>query len=81
MKLGNNIRKLRFQAGEMTQANLARGIGVTRQTIISLEKGKYIPSTLLALKMADFFEVMVEDIFFILKEENKTERSGNDEKE
>ncbi|MFP4547388.1 MAG: helix-turn-helix transcriptional regulator [Fidelibacterota bacterium] len=81
MKLDNNIRKLRFQTGELTQAELAKGIGVTRQTIISLEKGKYIPSTLLALKMANFFEVIVEDIFFIVEEQHETERSDINEKE
>jgi putative transcriptional regulator len=54
----------------MTQEELAQAVGVTRQTIISIEKGRFIPSTLLALKLANFFKKPVEDIFFIL-EDNK----------
>jgi putative transcriptional regulator len=69
VKLGNNLRKLRFSQGEMTQEALANSVGVTRQTIISLEKGKYVPSTLLALKLARFFGEPVEAIFYILEEQ------------
>lgn len=69
VELGNNLRKLRFSRGEMTQEALAQSVGVTRQTIISLEKGKYVPSTLLALKLARFFEKPVEAIFYIIEEE------------
>ncbi len=68
VKLGNNLRQLRFSRGEMTQAALAEEVGVTRQTIISLEKGKYVPSTLLALKLAGFFEKPVEEIFYITED-------------
>ena len=49
----------------MTQADLAEKIGVSRQTINAMEAGKYIPSTLLALKIAACFEVRVEDIFML----------------
>ena len=49
----------------MTQEELAQAVGVTRQTIISIEKGRFVPSTLLALKLAKFFKKPVEDIFFI----------------
>ena len=69
MKLGNNIRRCRFDNNEMSQQNLADAIGVTRQTIFSIEKGKFVPSTLLALKIAKFFNKTVEDIFYIIKDE------------
>ncbi len=59
----NNIRRLRFDHGEMTQQALAERVGVTRQTIISLEAGKYVPSLLLAFRMARAFGVGVEDVF------------------
>lgn len=65
MKLKNNIRQLRFQNKEMSQQKLADLIGVSRMTIYSIEKGKYIPSTLLSLKMARVFKASVEDIFTI----------------
>jgi putative transcriptional regulator len=69
MKLGNSVRRCRFDRDEMSQQALADAVGVTRQTIFSIEKGKFIPSTLLALKIARFFHKAVEDIFFILDEE------------
>ncbi len=53
---------------QVTQEALAESVGVTRQTIIALEKGNYIPSVLLALKIAKTFRVSVEDIFKIQKE-------------
>ena len=62
-KISNNIRKLRFEAGEMTQEQLAERVGVTRQTIIALEAGKYLPSLYLALKLAGVFNTRVEDVF------------------
>jgi len=68
MKLGNNIRRCRFDNNEMSQQNLADVMGVTRQTIFSIEKGKFVPSALLALKIARFFNKSFEDIFFILDE-------------
>ena len=69
MKLGNTVRRCRFDHDEMSQQDLADAIGVTRQTIFSIEKGKFVPSTLLALKIARFFHKSVEDIFFILDKE------------
>jgi len=69
MKLGNNLRRCRFDKNEMSQADVADAIGVTRQSIHSIEKGKFVPSTLLALKLADFFNKTVEDIFFIVDNE------------
>jgi putative transcriptional regulator len=54
----------------MSQEALAAAIGVTRQTIISIEKGKFVPSALLILKIARFFKKTVEEIFYIVEEEN-----------
>lgn len=62
-QLTNNIRRLRFEHGEMTQEELARRVGVTRQTIIALEAEKYSPSLLLAFRIARTFGVSVEEIF------------------
>ncbi|MFO7890463.1 MAG: helix-turn-helix transcriptional regulator [bacterium] len=78
MKLGNNLRRCRFNKDEMTQQELASVIGVTRQTILSIEKGKFIPSTLLSLRLARFFEKPVEEIFYII-EENTNKGSRNHE--
>jgi putative transcriptional regulator len=61
--LTNNIRKLRFENGQMTQQQLADKAGVTRQTIIAIESGKYAPSLPLAFKIARTFGVSLEDVF------------------
>ena len=61
--LSNNIRRLRFNAGEMTQQALATEIGVTRQTIIAVEGDKYSPSLETAFRIARLFGVSVEEIF------------------
>jgi len=66
MELGNTIRRCRFEHGEMSQEELANEIGVTRQTIYAIEKGKFVPSTLLAFKIARFFGKKVEEIFYII---------------
>lgn len=63
----NEIRRLRFESGEMTQEELALKVGVTRQTIIALEAGKYLPSLLLAVKIARVFGKAVEEVFLIAK--------------
>ena len=65
MNLGNDLRRLRFEHGDISQEALADRVGVTRQTIHSIEKGKFIPSTLLALKIARFFNVPFEKAFYI----------------
>ena len=62
-ELSNCIRRLRFENGEMTQQELAERAGVTRQTIIALEAGKYSPSLLLAFRIAQVFGVGVEEVF------------------
>ena len=61
--LTNNIRKLRFENGQMTQQQLADRVGVTRQTIIATEAGKYAPSLPLAFKIARTFAVPIEQVF------------------
>jgi putative transcriptional regulator len=61
--LQNQIRRLRFDCGEMTQQQLADKAGVTRQTIIAIEAGKYAPSLPLAFRIAKAFDVGVEDVF------------------
>jgi putative transcriptional regulator len=62
-KIRNNIRRLRFDHNEMTQEELANRAGCTRQTIIALEQGKYVPSIELAFKIAKAFNVKLEDVF------------------
>jgi putative transcriptional regulator len=62
-RLNNNIRTLRFFRDEMTQQQLAKKVGVTRQTIIALEKGKYSPSLELAFRIALVFDVPLEEVF------------------
>lgn len=69
MKLGNNIKRCRFDNGDMSQESLAHAVGVTRQTIHSIEKGKFVPSALLALKIARFFNKTFEEVFFIIEDE------------
>jgi putative transcriptional regulator len=61
--LKNNIRRLRFECGEITQQELADKAGVTRQTIIAIEQGKYAPSLPLAFRIARAFGVKIEDVF------------------
>lgn len=59
----NTIRALRFAHGEMTQQALAEACGVTRQTIIALEAGKYAPSLELAFRIAHAFDVGIDEVF------------------
>ena len=61
--VGNDIRRLRFERGEMTQQALADACGITRQTVIALEAGRYAPSLELAFRIAHAFGVGVEDVF------------------
>ncbi len=62
-KVTNNIRRLRFDAGEMTQAELADRVAVTRQTVMAIELGRYSPSLELAFQIAEVFGVPLEDVF------------------
>jgi putative transcriptional regulator len=61
--INNRIRRLRFDQSEMTQQELADKVGVTRQTIIAIEAGKYAPSLPLAFRIARAFHTTVEDVF------------------
>ena len=63
MTITNEIRKLRFFANEMTQQELAEKAGVSRQTIIAIEAGKYSPSLALAFCLADVFGVEIGEVF------------------
>lgn len=63
MAISNEIRRLRFEHGEMTQAELADRIGMTRQTVIAIEQNKYAPSLEAAFKIADAFGVPITDVF------------------
>ena len=68
-RITNQIRTLRFHAGEMTQGELADRIGVTRQTANAIEQGKYSPSLEVAFKIARVFRVALEDVFQYQDEE------------
>ena len=70
-RLKNNLRRCRFESGEISQQELANIVGVTRLTIHSIEAGKFNPSVFLALKIADFFKKPVEEVFYIAGEKQK----------
>ncbi len=61
----NNLRRLRFDAGEMTQQELARRAGISRQAVISIESGKYSPSLELAFRLALVFDKPIQEVFYI----------------
>ncbi len=61
--INNNIRRLRFFASEMTQQELAEKAGISRQTVIAIEAGKYAPSLELAFRIADAFGVQIGEVF------------------
>ncbi len=67
--ISNNIRKLRFNHNEMTQEQLAKKVGVTRQTIIAIESAKYSPSLELAFRIALVFGVHLGDVFSYTSED------------
>ena len=62
-EIKNDIRRLRFEHGEMTQQELADRVGCTRQTILVLEQGRYVPSLVLAMRIAKVFDRSVEEVF------------------
>lgn len=68
IKLKNDLRRCRFEHNEISQQALANAVGVTRLTIHSIEKGKFNPSVLLALKIASYFDKSVEEIFYLEKD-------------
>jgi putative transcriptional regulator len=63
LPFGNDIKTLRFLAGEMTQGDLGEKVGVTRQTIAAIEQGKYSPSLEAAFRIARVFEKPLEEVF------------------
>ena len=65
IQIKNAVRKLRFNNDEMTQQQLAEGVGVSRQTIVAIEKYKYTPSLDLAFKIALAFDMEIQEVFFI----------------
>ncbi len=76
--LSNNIRRLRFDNGEMTQQQLADKAGVTRQTIIAIESGRYAPSLPLAFKIARTFGLPIEDVFKYEDEDSQSSSTSRD---
>lgn len=71
-RVTNSIRSLRFAHGEMTQADLADRIGVTRQTVIAIEQGRYSPSLEMAFQIARVFKVPLDDVFQYPDSEEET---------
>lgn len=65
MKLKNNLKRFRFDHEQITQEKLAEALGVSRQTVLAIENGRFNPSVKLALKMAQLFGCQVEDLFFL----------------
>jgi putative transcriptional regulator len=74
VKLENNLREYRFHHNEISQQDLADAVGVTRLTIHSIETGKFNPSTLLALKIAKYFNAKLEDLFFLVEDNKNNEK-------
>jgi putative transcriptional regulator len=73
--IDNNIRRLRFDADEMTQQQLADKVGVSRQTIVAIEKGNYSPSLELAFRIARLFHTTVEEVFTYVPGEDKKKKN------
>lgn len=78
-RIRSEVRRLRFERGEMTQEELAGRVGVSRQTIVAIEKGMYDPSVSLAIRLARVFGVAVEEVF-ILEPDGTTKRAGGGRK-
>jgi putative transcriptional regulator len=72
----NTIRTLRFMSGEMTQQELADKVGVTRQTIVAIEAGKYSPTLELAFRIAHVFGKPLEEIFSYSNQQAKTQKQN-----
>ncbi len=66
--LENKLKEFRFKRGQLTQEQLADALGVSRQTILAIEHGKFNPSVVLALRLARFFGSTVEEIFMLGEE-------------
>lgn len=70
-KVTNQIRTLRFMKDEMTQQDLAEAVGVSRQTIVAIEKGNYSPSLELAFKLAREFGKTIDEVFMYDEDQKK----------
>ena len=70
MPLGNNLKRVRFEFNDMSQSALASAVGVSRQTILLIEKGRIVPSVLLALRIGAYFREPVDTIFYIIDEDD-----------
>ncbi|AOE50272.1 helix-turn-helix transcriptional regulator [Kangiella sediminilitoris] len=70
-ELDNRIRVFRAEH-RMSQSDLAEAIGVSRKTISTIEVGKFVPSTIIALKIAEYFDTTVEEVFSLIKNEAET---------
>jgi putative transcriptional regulator len=79
--INNNIRKFRFHNNEMTQQELADKTGVTRQTIVAIEQGKYSPSLELAFRIARVFSSPLEEVFSYISEDTPDKTTKNNVKE
>ncbi len=66
--VGNHLRRLRFEHGEISQEALARRVGITRQTIVAIEGGRYAPSLELAMRLAREFGRGVDEVFFWIED-------------
>ena len=77
-EIKNQIRRLRFENGEMTQQKLADRVGVTRQTIIAIEAGKYAPSLPLAFRIAQTFALPIEKVFQYQAEDPQSSATSRD---
>jgi putative transcriptional regulator len=78
-RITNQIRDLRQAAGEMTQAELARRLGMTRQTVIAIEQGRYSPSLEVAFQIARIFQVPLDGVFHYPTDEEPTDEEPTDE--
>jgi len=78
-EITNDIRKLRFFADEMTQQQLAEKAGVSRQTIVAVEGGKYNPSLELAFRIAHAFNVPIDEVFHytVTEKKNRKDKKGD----
>ena len=78
-RITNQIRELRHAAGEMTQAELARRLGMTRQTVIAIEQGRYSPSLEVAFQIARIFQVPLDGVFHYPDDEQPAANEPADE--
>lgn len=78
LSIGNDVRKLRFLNDEMTQKDLAKSIGVSRQTIVAIEKGQYSPTLELCFKLSIVFKTPIDQIFHVESIDGKPVGDNNE---